>query len=406
MRSLLIGKTWPEPASTAAGRRTLDILRVLQMLGDVHVASPAQPTEFSLTLEPLGMTGHDIAVNDDAFDDWLTRLAPDIVVFDRYMMEEQFGWRVQTVCPNAVRVLDTSDLHCLREAREAALLSDQPLNLFNDTALRELAAIVRCDLTLMVSPVEMQILIEQFGVAEDLLHHTPFMLTPLPETSSLRPFGERQHLMMIGNFLHGPNWDATRWLREQWPAWRQLFPHGTEVHVYGGYASEKVYQLHKPELGFHIKGRADNAPETLSRYRLNLAYLRYGAGIKGKVADGWLAGTPNIANAIAAEGMHGDMPWGSAISNEPEAFFRTAAQLYVDETAWQVAVEQGRKIAAQCHDSLAESVALSGRLAELHDDLAAHRQQNIWGRILQQQQYRATEFMSRWITEKNRSPRR
>jgi hypothetical protein len=36
------------------------------------------------------------------------------------MIEEQFGWRVAENCPNAVRILDTEDLHCLRLARQKA----------------------------------------------------------------------------------------------------------------------------------------------------------------------------------------------------------------------------------------------------------------------------------------------
>jgi hypothetical protein len=45
-------------------------------------------------------------------------LNPSVVLFDRFMMEEQFGWRVN--CPNALRLLDTEDLHCLRVARQKA----------------------------------------------------------------------------------------------------------------------------------------------------------------------------------------------------------------------------------------------------------------------------------------------
>jgi hypothetical protein len=41
------------------------------------------------------------------------------VLFDRFMMEEQFGWRVAEKCPNALRILDTEDLHCLRLARQS-----------------------------------------------------------------------------------------------------------------------------------------------------------------------------------------------------------------------------------------------------------------------------------------------
>jgi hypothetical protein len=45
-------------------------------------------------------------------------LNPAVVLFDRFMMEEQFGWRVSENCPDALRLLDTEDLHCLRLASE------------------------------------------------------------------------------------------------------------------------------------------------------------------------------------------------------------------------------------------------------------------------------------------------
>ena len=51
------------------------------------------------------------------FDDFLNELQPTIVMFDRFMIEEQFGWRVAEHCPNALRILDTEDLHFLRKVR-------------------------------------------------------------------------------------------------------------------------------------------------------------------------------------------------------------------------------------------------------------------------------------------------
>ena len=73
-------------------------------------------------------------------------------MFDRFMVEEQFGWRVAEQCPNALRILDTEDLHCLRKGREKAI-KDQALfdksYLFNDISKREIASIYRCDLSLL-----------------------------------------------------------------------------------------------------------------------------------------------------------------------------------------------------------------------------------------------------------------
>ena len=411
MRTLYIGKTWPEPASTAAGRRTLDILTTLQQAGEVHIASAANPTEYSLNFQDAGITAHQIQLNDDGFDAWLSALAPDCVVFERFMTEEQFGWRVSNVCPQAMRVLDTSDLHCLRAAREQQVkqadrhpdTAPAEPDLFNDMALRELAAIMRCDLTLMISSAETQLLETRFGVSSALLHTTSFMLTPLPDPEIWPGFTERQHLILLGNFRHAPNRDATRWLRERWPQWQGRFPAGTEVHVYGGYGDHAIQQLHRPDIGFCVKGRADDALETLSRYRVNLAWLRFGAGIKGKIADAWLAGTPSVASPIAAEGMHGDLNWGSTVSGDPEAWISEVVRLYTSPDAWQVAVEQGRHIAAVCHPTAPQQQALLDRLASIKANLAGHRHQHFWGRLLQQQQFRASEYFSRWITLKNRN---
>lgn len=411
MRTLYIGKTWPEPASTAAGRRTLDMLTTLQQASDVHFASAANPTEFSLSLQDTGITAQQIQLNDDDFDAWLSALEPDCVVFERFMTEEQFGWRVSNVCPQAMRVLDTSDLHSLREAREQQVKQADrhpgtaPVepDLFNDIALRELAAIMRCDLTLMISYAEMKLLTETFGVSSELLHTTSFMLTPLPDPETLPGFADRQHLILLGNFRHEPNRDAARWLRERWPQWRGRFPTGTEVHVYGGYGDHAIQQLHRPDIGFCIKGRADDALETLSRYRVNLAWLRFGAGIKGKVADAWLAGTPSVASTIAAEGMHGDLAWGSVVSDDPEVWISEVVRLYTSQDKWQAAVDQGRYIAASHHQTEPQQQALLDRLAAIQANLAAHRHRHFWGRLLQQQQYRASEYFSRWITLKNES---
>lgn len=406
MRTLYIGKTWPEPASTAAGRRTLDIVQTLTELGEVHFASAARPTEFSVALTEQGIVSHQVQLNDDGFDDWLASLQPDCVVFERFMTEEQFGWRVSTTCPQALRVLDTSDLHSLREARHQQVLQldrglTSALDLYSDTALRELAAIMRCDLTLMISHVETELLQSTFSVSSELLHTVPFMLSPLPDFDALPEFDQRQHLILLGNYRHAPNRDAAMTLRQHWPQWRSRFPQGTELHVLGAYVDHAIQALHRPQIGFRVMGRAQDALYTLRQYRLNLGWLRFGAGIKGKVADAWLSGTPTVATAIAAEGMHPGQDWGSAIEDDPDRWWQEVLRLYTDREAWQQAQRQGWHIAETCHNTVQHQSDLRHRLEGLYQNLEAHRHRHFWGRLLQQQQFRASEYFSRWITAKN-----
>ena len=58
------------------------------------------------------------------------------------------------------------------------------------------------------------------------------------------------------------------------------------------------------EVGFHIKGQAKTL-DMMNRYRLCLAPLRFGAGLKGKIVDSWQHALPVITTQIGAEGLLG-----------------------------------------------------------------------------------------------------
>ena len=121
---LVIGYVWPEPNSSAAGRHMVSELRLFRQQGwQVEFASPAQPSEHMFDLAEEGITSQSIILNCDSFDKYISEFQPDIVLFDRFMMEEQFAWRVEANCPNALRILDTVDLQCLRYARHQAVNS-------------------------------------------------------------------------------------------------------------------------------------------------------------------------------------------------------------------------------------------------------------------------------------------
>ena len=120
-RLLVVGAVWPEPRSSAAGAHILQVLRPFVHQGwEVTYASTTTNAEYAADLSPLGVSLESVKTNDSNFDDLLRSLQPEVVVFDRFFIEEQFGWRVEQHCPNALRVLNSEDLHFLRDARERA----------------------------------------------------------------------------------------------------------------------------------------------------------------------------------------------------------------------------------------------------------------------------------------------
>lgn len=312
------------------------------------------------------------------------------------MMEEQFGWRTDQYCPNAVKILDTEDLQCLRFARQQAFKQDRDFNdsdLVNDLAKREIAAILRCDLSLIISPYEIALLVEYFKVDPDLLHFLPFMvdLTQLPDKSLA--FEQRQHFITIGNFRHASNWDAVLYLRSLWPKIRQHLPQA-ECHVYGAYPPHKATALNNPKIGFLVKGWADDASLVMGQARVCLAPLRFGAGLKGKLLDAMITQTPNITTPIGAEGMADTHPWPGIITRDGKGFIQAAITLYQVQDQWAVSLQYCHKLLQQTYNAKTLGTALIDRINSISAYLKQHRLANFTGTMLKHHTLASTRYMS------------
>ena len=421
-RLLIVGYVWPEPNSSAAGTRMLQLIEFFRAQAyHVVFASAAQLSPHRFNLSTIGVEEKAIALNCSSFDDYVRELQPQLVLFDRFFTEEQFGWRVEQAWPQAVRLLDTEDLHSLRALRQQLLKQAQqqmprgqvpgpvlasaaelyPLLCDSDIAQRELAAIYRCDLSLMISDYEITLLRDYFQVPEALLCYCPLQQA-VAAPGGAPGFAERQGFISIGNFRHEPNWDAVLWLKEQlWPAIRAQLPQA-ELHIYGAYPPPKATQLHNPRQGFLVKGWAESAAQVMRQARVCLAPLRFGAGIKGKLLDAMCQGTPSITTTIGAEAMAGDHPWPGAIADDVDSIVAAALRLYTSESHWYEA-RQAAAVLLPARYGLSEiTTHLQPRLAQLCANLECERQQNFIGKMLRHQYHQSLRFKSLWIQAKNR----
>ncbi len=423
---LIIGYVWPEPKSSAAGTRILELVRLfLQMRCEVVFASAALLSEHRFDLTTLDVVEKAITLNCSSFDEFVKNLQPDLVLFDRFFTEEQFGWRVAQACPQALRVLDTEDFHSLRHARQQLLkiaqkkyvtekekqavgpVTASAAELYQymydqDMALREVASIFRCDLSLMISEFEMQFLQQHFSVPAQLLFYVPFLSPVTFQENALPDFSNRQHFIAIGNFRHEPNWDSVLWLKHQlWPLIRTQLPQ-VDLHIYGAYPPPKATQLHSAKEGFYVKGWADDANAVMQQARVCLAPLRFGAGIKGKLMDAMRAGTPSVTTTIGAESMRGDLSWGGAIVDDAEAIAAAAVALYNDQSLWRDAQGSGFTILHHYFAAADFNQLLQQRLELLIDDIVLERSHNFIGQMLRHHHHKSTQYMGQWIEAKNK----
>ncbi|WP_293303896.1 glycosyltransferase family 4 protein, partial [Pedobacter sp. UBA5917] len=306
--------------------------------------------------------------------------------------------------PNALRLLDTEDLHCLRSARQQSDKKRQAIDLFSDTAKREIASILRCDLSLMISEVEMDILKTHFKIDPSLIYYLPFLEKEITqeEIKNWIPYEDRADFIFIGNFLHEPNWNTVQVLKTKiWPTLRKKIPNAS-LNIYGAYPSQKVLQLNNKTEKFLIKGRAFDAKETIAKHRILLAPIQFGAGVKGKFIDAMQVGTPSVTTSVGAEAMKGNLNWNGSIEDDSDLFIEEAVKLYENKNAWQIARQNGVKIINQRYSAKYFADQFINEVEKLVSNLNAHRQNNFFGQILNHHTAQSTKYMSLWIEEKNK----
>ncbi|SHI88060.1 Glycosyltransferase involved in cell wall bisynthesis [Pseudozobellia thermophila] len=406
---MIIGYTWPEPESTAAGNRMHQLLLFFLSLDyKIVFASTAKASERSLALADMGIETKAILLNDPGFDRYVARLQPEVVLFDRFLTEEQFGWRVAEFAPGALRILDTEDLHSLRAIRERNHKKGIDFSLSewlkSDVAKRELASIYRSDLSLIISSYEMELL-SVLNIDDRLLLHLPFMVETLTDadTEQWPSYSDRSGFVCIGNGKHQPNIDALRWLKSQiWPRIKKGLPEA-KLNVYGAYLPQSIMQMHHAREGFLVKGWVEDADSVMKMARLNLAPLRFGAGIKGKLLLGMTCGTPSVTTSIGAEGMCGTLAWNGKIEDDAEGFARAAIHLYENECEWKKAQEKGVALVNGLYGKERHEALFKDRIQALSEGLEEHRLRNLTGSLLQHHTLNATKYMAKWIEEKKAS---
>ncbi|WP_196896185.1 glycosyltransferase [Aureivirga marina] len=407
MKVFIIGYVWPEPKSSAAGTRMMQIINLfLEQNWEIIFATSAQETENKAPLEELGIKPLKIQVNNSSFDDLIKNINPEIVLYDRFMMEEQYGWRVRENCPEAIQILDTEDLHSLRNARLQARKkqteeADELLN--SDITKREIASIFRSDLTLIISKKEIELLKTTFQVPEHILFYLPFLEEKLTEKGiqNWNSFEERKDICFIGNFYHEPNWQTVQILKKEiWPKLRKKLPN-IEIHIYGAYASQKVKQLHNPKERFLVKGFAEDVNEVMKNHRICLAPIPFGAGLKGKFIDAMKNGCVSITTTIGAEGMFENDFWPGIITDNYEKMISETEKIYLEKEEWNKFQERGVFII----NKLFNAELFKKKFIQViqNINLKNHREKNFIGQILQHHSLKSTKYMSKWIEEKNKN---
>jgi len=261
----------------------------------------------------------------------------DLVILSRADVGERNAGAVRECAPQAKLLFDTVDLHFLRERRQADLsgsaLEAEAAEL---RRLQELGTARKADVTLVVSPVEVELFRQE---APDV---NVALLSNIHAVQGCRqPFEQREHLLFIGNFEHPPNVDAIQFfIDEVMPALSIQRP-DLKLLIVGAHAPKSLIDKAGPSVEF--LGFVPDIAPLFDSVRLSVAPLRYGAGVKGKINSSMSCGVPVVATSMAAEGMNLVDGVDVLIADTPQDLAQAVLRVYDDKALWERLSQGGLK---------------------------------------------------------------
>ncbi|MDR6843048.1 glycosyltransferase [Pseudoxanthomonas sacheonensis] len=335
---LIVDEAIPQPDRDSASLRMFNLMKMLRQ-ANAHVVflatehAPEQQAPEQQALRNLQNMGIEVWYPPFCSSPpaWLAEHGKrfSVILACRYYLASKIMPLARKHSPQASFVLDTIDLHYLRESRAAQLAGNEALaKSALRTRQRELAVISDADLTLVVSGMERDVL------AKDAPASKVDVLSNLHEVAGPGlPFLQRRDLVFVGGFRHTPNVDAVRWfVQEVFPRVRQRLP-DVAFHCIGGDVPDSIAALGKQE-GVVVHGHVPNLDSAMDGMRIAVAPLRFGAGVKGKINLSMAHGQPVVATGCAVEGMHLQEGIDVLVADEAQAFADAVARLYDDEDLW------------------------------------------------------------------------
>jgi len=355
---LIVDHSVPMPDRDAGSLRMWHVVDMLAELGCRITFMPDGPVaddRYRRSLQDVGVEvlepGSDPAAYLAAAGG-RTRLA----ILSRPYVASRYLHMVREHAPGARVAYDTVDLHYVRERRRAEVEGNADRAKAAGLRELELALARACDVTLTVSEAERQTLLgEEPGL------HVAILPNVNEPWSEVPPRGERSGVLFVGGFAHGPNAGAALELASQvMPAvWAEI--EDVRLTVVGADPPPELAALAADRID--VRGWVPDLDPLLGRSVAMVAPLRYGAGVKGKIAVSMSAGLPVITTGVGAEGLAVEHGRDILVGDTAEELARLIVELHRDAELWSRISSAGRDVVVRTASPAAMRPVLKRLLA-------------------------------------------
>jgi GT2 family glycosyltransferase/glycosyltransferase involved in cell wall biosynthesis len=306
-------------------------------------------------------------VGHDEAKELLSSQRIDLAVLAFWKPASQLLPLIRATSPEAHVIVDSVDLHFLREARRALGSGTRLDDAYGSRLARELNTYRDADAVITPARYEVELLANFLEGAR--VHDLPLAKAV---RRSERPFEDRRGMFFAGNFRHLPNGEAVEYLcREILPLLEPDLLEENPLTVVGSRLDDKVRAHGRGLSAVQMVGWVPSIEPYLERARICVAPLLHGAGVKGKIVEAMLRGTPVVTTPIGAEGMGLRSGEHAMVAERPADLAAAITELLSSPQRWQRLSDAGYELASARH---APDV-VGARFHEIVEDvLAAERQ--------------------------------
>jgi GT2 family glycosyltransferase len=334
---LVIDSFVPFDDRSAGARRLLAIMELMREL-DAHVIFIADDGgKYEPYTTRLRRRGVEVIPHGGDITAVLQTIAVpiDMAWISRADLMQKYGSLLRASY-GAKIVYDTVDLHFVRMQREEAI-TGRPTG-WQEMQSIELQLSQEADRT-VVTGAEERLILSEHGVDADVV---PIIESTVPAQAS---FAEREHILFLGNYSHGPNVDAAEWLaRRVMPLVWERIP-AARLVLAGSDPTPPVRRLAADRVS--VPGFVPDVRPLFEEARVFAAALRFGAGMKGKVVLSLAHGLPVVTTPVGAEGISLVDGVNALIRRDEAEFANALVQLYTEEALWSEIAAGGREAAGR-----------------------------------------------------------
>jgi glycosyltransferase involved in cell wall biosynthesis len=350
----------PEPSRSAGHTRAAEIVLALRRLGFRTTLACETSAGYEAAMARFAEAGIEVAAADRGDDvDGLLRRGFDAAIVSFHTLAARAVPVLRAVSPRTRIAVDSVDLHFVRMRRAAEVAGDEVARARADRErTAELAAYAAADTVLAITDDERTLLAGLLPGADVQVLGNVHRLA-----DTVAPSAGRRGALFVGSYGHAPNADGVRWLCAEVLPLLRAAGHTHPVVIAGAGMPDDLARL-VTAAGGEARGFLPSVEEELSRRRISIAPLRFGAGLKGKVGESLAAGVPVVATTVAAEGFERPER-GMLVADTAADFAAAVIRLSTDDALWSRLSEGGRELVCERLGTVACEAALERIVAGL-----------------------------------------